>query len=118
MNRVMNRVINHLPRRFLSSRGPPSLSKNPSNAVPRGGAELIVQEEGTMSIRAFGERVFRINDTFVRASVLVFPKSFLIWNAKEEKDINTDNLALLPLLFPTLEILIIGTGESRFKFIL
>ena len=90
----------------------PTTTRGPNLVSPssRGSTDFIELDAGIMNIRAFGDRVFQLNDVMVRESVLVFSKSFLIWNAKVENDITIENLAMIPLMLPTIEILIIGTG--------
>ena len=101
----IGRHFSSLPTR-TGPRGGPDLTARSA----KGSSDLIQLDEGVMNIRAFGDRVFQLNEVMVRESVLVFQKSFLVWNAKVESDITIENLAMIPLMFPTVEILIIGTG--------
>jgi hypothetical protein len=68
-------------------------------------------EGDNSQIVGFGPKIFRINNTFVRNSVIVMKKSFLLWGAREFTDITTDSLALIPMLYPRPELLLLGTGK-------
>jgi uncharacterized protein len=68
-----------------------------------------------IQVKAFGETSFRLDEVLVKHSVLLLPHSFLLWNAKVFDDITQESLEIFPLLFPTLEILFIGCGETQPK---
>ena len=68
-----------------------------------------------IQVKAYGQTSFRLDETLVPHSVLLLPHSFFIWNAKTFEDINIESLALFPFVFPTLEILFIGCGETQPK---
>lgn len=68
-------------------------------------------EKERVTVVGYGDHAFQINDTLVRQSVLLLPHSFLLWNAREFKDITIESLTLFTVLFPTLEVLLIGCGE-------
>jgi uncharacterized protein len=68
-----------------------------------------------IQVKAFGETSFRLDEVLVKHSVLLLPHSFLLWNAKTFDDITQDSLEIFPLMFPTLEILFIGCGETQPK---
>ena len=61
-------------------------------------------------VRGFGDHCFQVNEVLVRDSVLLLPQSFYIWKAKTFDAINEDSLSIFPLLFPTVELIIIGCG--------
>jgi uncharacterized protein len=64
-------------------------------------------------IKKYGNRHFQINNVYISSSVLLFPNSYLQWNnVKWPKDITVANLSLFAMLYPTLELLIIGCGGS------
>ena len=73
---------------------------------------MLSQEKGTTIIKGYGDDCFMINNILVESSVLLFPRTFLVWNAKKFEDINAASLAVIPLVFPTLEVLVIGCGKS------
>lgn len=66
-----------------------------------------------ISIRGYGDTSFQVNEVQVNQSVLLFRKSFLLWNARTFEDITVDSLALFSLLHPTIEVLFIGCGELQ-----
>ena len=66
--------------------------------------------ENRTFVRGFGDHCFQVNEVLVRDSVLLLPQSFYIWKAKTFEDINMDSLSIFPLLFPTIELVIIGCG--------
>jgi NADH dehydrogenase [ubiquinone] 1 alpha subcomplex assembly factor 3 len=53
-----------------------------------------------------------VNDIISRRSVLLFPTSFMLWKARLPADISSSSLALMKVVFPTLEMLVIGCGRS------
>jgi NADH dehydrogenase [ubiquinone] 1 alpha subcomplex assembly factor 3 len=81
------------------------------------GFDISSLEDRRTKITGYGDHTFQINDTVVRQSVVLLPKSFYLWNAQTFDDITLDNLSLFPLLFPTLEVLFIGCGERMPKLI-
>lgn len=64
-------------------------------------------------VRGIGGTSFMINDIYVRQSVLLLPKSFFLWNAKKFEDISIESLTLFSMLYPTIEVLFIGCGETQ-----
>ena len=64
------------------------------------------------NILGMGDYAFQINDVLVRQSVILLPDHFLMWNAKCFEDITIKSLSLFPILYPTVEVLFIGTGET------
>lgn len=79
------------------------------------GFDILGSDDDTdlkCSIRGFGDHSFQINNVVVEQSVLVFPNSFLLWNANKIEDITVENLKLFSLLHPTLDLLVIGCGEK------
>lgn len=64
------------------------------------------------NILGFGDHAFRINNVLVRQSVIVMPDHFLLWNARSFDDITIKSLSIFPVLYPTIEVLFIGTGEK------
>jgi hypothetical protein len=74
------------------------------------GDDLIEVDRSIMNIRGYGERSFQVNEVYIQQSVILFNKTLLAWNARTFDDINEESLALIPLILPTPEILLIGTG--------
>lgn len=113
---IHNMSINRIAYRIQPKLRPVLLlsTKKPSRGDSLGkGFDLFEESDAQRSaVRAFGERSFQINDVLVRSSVLLFPKSFLIWNAKKPSDIDLESLLLFPILYPTLEIVFVGLGET------
>lgn len=65
------------------------------------------------SIRAFGDQSFMVNNVMVRQSVMLFPYSFLSWNADRFEDITIESMLPLTLIQPTLEIVFVGSGSVQ-----
>lgn len=63
-------------------------------------------------VRGYGDHAFQINDTLVRNSVILLPTSYFIWKALKFEDINEESLSIFPLLFPTIEMVLIGCGDT------
>jgi len=72
-------------------------------------------DKALMQVRGYGDRSFQLNEVQVNQSVLLFRKSFLLWNARTFEDISVESLAPFALLHPTLEVLFIGCGEVQPK---
>lgn len=72
----------------------------------------IEGEEMRSAIRGIGDTSFLVNNVEVNQSVLLFPHSFLMWNATTLEDITIDNLTPFTLFYPTIEILFIGCGKN------
>jgi len=104
---TQTRVNQHVRRGLSTSGG--ALGK---------GFDILADDEGSssqgqrMSIRAFGDHSFQINDVVVNQSVILLPKSFFLWNARTYEDITLESLAVFPILHPTIEVLFIGCGEN------
>ena len=77
--------------------------------------DLNISANQGLSILAFGDHCFQVNDILVRQSILLFKDHFLLWNANEFDDITIDSLNIFTVLYPTIEILLIGCGESQPK---
>jgi len=67
------------------------------------------------AVNQLGDRSFMINDVLVRQSVILLPHSFMLWNARTFDDITIESLALFPLIYPKLEAVFIGGGETLQK---
>jgi hypothetical protein len=107
------------PRSGSSSSGSSSNSNSNDQSKP----SIIMAEKGfkprdrelvgdNCRVVGFGPRLFRINNTFVRQPVIVMQKSFLLWNV-DYGNITLDSLMVVPMIFPTPEILLIGTGRQQ-----
>jgi NADH dehydrogenase [ubiquinone] 1 alpha subcomplex assembly factor 3 len=68
-----------------------------------------------IQIKAYGDRVFLVDEILARQSVILMPHSFLLWNARTFEDISIESLAIFPFLFPGIEMLIIGCGKTQPK---
>jgi uncharacterized protein len=109
---AMTRVLRALPARsaprHASLRGASSSSSSSSALTP----VEYTQGNTALQITGLDDRWFRINGVVATQSILLLPKSFLLWSARDCSDINMNSLALIPLVFPTLEMLVIGCGTS------
>ncbi|KAG8435960.1 hypothetical protein GDO86_007163 [Hymenochirus boettgeri] len=65
-----------------------------------------------MFIDSYSSRGFIINGDRVVGPCAVIPRAILQWNVGSHKDINLESLSLFHLLFPRIEILVVGTGEK------
>ena len=64
-----------------------------------------------MNITAFGDKAFQVNDKFIKQPILLLPQSVYMWQVKDFDDISIESLSMFTLVYPTIEILFIGTGE-------
>lgn len=68
-----------------------------------------------VQLKAYGDKVFQVDEILVRQSVILLPHSFLLWNARTFDDISIESLSIFPFLFPGIEMLIIGCGKTQPK---
>jgi uncharacterized protein len=97
---------NNLPRQFSNFVSTKDLQHHP-----------VTMGLANIEITSINDDSICVNNIYVTQSVLLFPKSFYLWNARTVDDINLSSLALIPVLFPTLEMLIIGCGKSTLDMI-
>lgn len=76
---------------------------------------VIEQDNQLISIKGYNEYSFQVNDVLVNQSVILLPKSFLLWNAKKFQDITIESLSIFPLIFPTIEIIFVGCGHRMIQ---
>jgi NADH dehydrogenase [ubiquinone] 1 alpha subcomplex assembly factor 3 len=62
------------------------------------------------NLGAFGDRSFRVNDKLIRQSVILLPRSVLLWDVATPDEITIESLSIFELIYPTIEVLFIGTG--------
>lgn len=67
------------------------------------------------AVNQLGDKSFMINDVLVRQSVILLPQSFMLWNVRTFDEISIESLALFPLIYPKLEAVFIGGGETLHK---
>lgn len=58
------------------------------------------------------DRGFFVNNTEIDGSVLLLPRSFLMWSPKSYDEMTVESLDILSLLVPKIEVLVIGTGSE------
>jgi NADH dehydrogenase [ubiquinone] 1 alpha subcomplex assembly factor 3 len=66
-------------------------------------------------VSEFDEAGFVINKIHVQNSVILLPKHFMLWNTKNFEDIDVASLDLFSFIYPTLEVIIVGCGETAQK---
>lgn len=65
-------------------------------------------------IDTFSNYGFRLsNGVFAMGPMAAFPRTILQWNVRDATEITPESLALFCLLEPKLDILVIGTGDTR-----
>lgn len=73
--------------------------------------ELIHDEEGWTRIEGYTEGGFVINGIEVEGSVLCYQDLFLLWNVDRWEEVNKDSLALVELVKPAPDVLLLGSGN-------
>jgi uncharacterized protein len=97
-------VIKARPHNFLTGNASPS----------RGLLSDVDPDMATHRTTASGlsERGFFVNNTELNGSVLLLPRSFLMWSPKSYEELTVESLSILSLLVPKIEILVIGSGSK------
>lgn len=84
---------------------------NDVNSMGRG--NIINVTEGRTQLTGYDDETFQINNTYnVNSSILLLPKSWMLWRCEKKEDISLDRLKFLSGLFPPLEMLYIGCGKK------
>ncbi|KAJ1430967.1 NADH dehydrogenase 1 alpha subcomplex assembly factor 3 [Ochromonadaceae sp. CCMP2298] len=83
--------------------------------VPKGVVQGDLLDAKNTSIIAYGDTSFQIDNKLIRQSVILMPETFLLWAPKSIDEITIDSLTPMALLFPTLEVLFIGTGDKMHR---
>eukprot|EP00617_Octactis_speculum_P012875 CAMPEP_0185779442 /NCGR_PEP_ID=MMETSP1174-20130828/95831_1 /TAXON_ID=35687 /ORGANISM="Dictyocha speculum, Strain CCMP1381" /LENGTH=119 /DNA_ID=CAMNT_0028468607 /DNA_START=163 /DNA_END=522 /DNA_ORIENTATION=- len=63
-------------------------------------------------IEGYNEKGFIVNDQILKGSVVCFSRLSLLWTPRKFEDIDVTSLCLLPLIQPSIEMLVLGTGEE------
>eukprot|EP00741_Cyanophora_paradoxa_P007644 tig00001164_g7393.t1 len=74
----------------------------------------LLGADGNMAtlIDGYSAQSFTVNGLDVFEPVLLFHKFFVLWNVRRAEDLSAAALALVPLVKPKPEFLIIGAGKS------
>ena len=74
-----------------------------------------VNSDGSLitQVMGFGKNTFRVNNLILNHSIICLPSNVLVWNNVISFDDlnNIKNLEIFPILYPTIEVLMIGCGD-------
>eukprot|EP00878_Enallax_costatus_P015955 GHUV01016728.1.p2 GENE.GHUV01016728.1~~GHUV01016728.1.p2 ORF type:complete len:136 (+),score=1.95 GHUV01016728.1:62-469(+) len=87
----------------------------PTNCFSRCASTLsnvIAPESGKTKLQGYLPHAFLVNNIQVDGAILCLPETWLMWDAKTFQDINPSNLAILDLIDPAPEVLVIGCGSQ------
>ena len=107
--RVLNKFTIRSCKHFSSRPGRPG-----SSGLGKG-VDLLADvnvDKRRLGIRGYTDKLFMVNETQVNQSVLLFSYHHLLWNAKTVDEITIENLSVFTLIYPTIEILLIGCGHG------
>jgi len=76
---------------------------------------LIGEDRSRMSVMAFGDTLFQVNNVLLGQSVLLFPNKAFLWKPRKFEEITVESLAPVSVLYPTVEILFVGCGETNYN---
>ena len=84
-----------------------------SSGLPKG-YDILSDDETSKKvyIKGYGDNAFQINDYIVPNAVCLLPSSFFIWNCKQYSELTLEHLSLFTVVYPRIEILFIGCGET------
>lgn len=71
------------------------------------------RDAGLTDVQSWDEFGFRVNNIYMRGSVVCLPKFTLLWDVQHVSDISPESLSpVLMLKEPRIRILLIGTGKK------
>jgi NADH dehydrogenase [ubiquinone] 1 alpha subcomplex assembly factor 3 len=70
------------------------------------------EDSGKCYVKKYNPHGFEINNVSVRSSVILFQNSFLQWKVRSVEELKPEDLSIFSLLYPLLDIVIVGTGEN------
>mmetsp|Transcript_3829 Transcript_3829/g.10560 ORF Transcript_3829/g.10560 Transcript_3829/m.10560 type:complete len:186 (-) Transcript_3829:1247-1804(-) len=73
--------------------------------------DVLGSEEHKMNIDSYNAQGFVINGLHARGPQIVLPTSAYYWNIASSDEITFDSLRVLSMIYPRVEILLLGTGE-------
>lgn len=76
-----------------------------------GMTSLIEANDAWSTIQAHDKYGFKVNGIYMRGSVLVFKNYTLLWDVQRAADISPRNSAMVHMLRPKVDILLVGTGD-------
>ncbi|EGC29343.1 hypothetical protein DICPUDRAFT_42970 [Dictyostelium purpureum] len=68
------------------------------------------------SIDGYSDSGFSINKVLIPGSICIMPHQLFLWDIHSPENITIDSLAPLDIIEPKCEFLIIGTGNTSYKF--
>lgn len=103
-------VIHRCCTRLLRSYKPSSIWIRPSSQL--GSRErLFKNSQQALEIQNYNEDGFTINHIYYPSPVILLPKMTLLWKAPSSiKEMTKKDVSIFAVCFPSLEIVIIGTG--------
>lgn len=78
-------------------------------------ANLVENDDSLSNIIAHDRYGFNVNGVHMRGSILVFRKFTLLWNVQNPVNIAPSNAAIVHMIEPRVDILVIGTGERQLE---
>ncbi|XP_031551350.1 NADH dehydrogenase [ubiquinone] 1 alpha subcomplex assembly factor 3-like [Actinia tenebrosa] len=119
MAAVLGRLVNSTCRRSVGlitqSRWAYTVEKEPMKSSvtfisePKEGQE---EQDIPPYVTRYSSRGFRIKNVKVFGSVAIVPDNFFHWKIHNPNDITPESLKLFTLMDPSIEILVIGTGDK------
>ena len=111
-----NRTIFEPQKTFINST---NKKVNDTSVIGKGvelleGFENDGYDNKRIVVKGYDDHCFLINDVLItNQSVILFPSTMILWNGiREMKDITIESLSVFTLVYPTIEILFIGCGET------
>ncbi|KAK9908324.1 hypothetical protein WJX75_006074 [Coccomyxa subellipsoidea] len=77
--------------------------------------DLIAEEKGLARIDGYASNGFIVNNEDVEGAVLCTGTLCTVWNVQQPEDITLDSIALLDLITPAPDLLIIGCGRASMR---
>lgn len=75
-------------------------------------SSVIAHEAGKTNLQGYLPHAFLVNNVQVEGPILCLPDTWLLWDVQSFSDINPKNLAILDLLDPPPEVLVVGCGAA------
>lgn len=102
-------------KKFYQSQSPSNFIRRTFAIFPKGVDILSDPDSLKCMIKRFGPKAFLVNNVYIPSSIVLFPNFYLQWRVRKIEDLTMDDLAVFKLLYPGVQIVLIGCGSKALK---